>query len=56
MNAEAFDVINRAGQADNFDLATVAGASIDLANVEGAAEDFVDAIPNLFSELIGGIL
>ena len=43
MNAETLDVIDGAVEADDFDLATVAGAGIDFPDVEGAAENFVDA-------------
>ena len=39
MDAESFKVIDRAGEADNFDFATIAGACVDFADVQGAAEE-----------------
>ena len=44
MHPEAFHVVDRTGQPDDFELAAIARACIDLANGERATEETFDSL------------
>ena len=60
MDAEAFQVIDGAGEAHNFDFATIAGAGVDFTDVQGAAQEFggptFDVVPDQLKRLALGFV
>ena len=55
VNAEPFEVIDRAGEPDNFDFAAIAGAGVDFADVQGAAEEFGGPIFDVVPDELEGV-
>ena len=54
VNAETFNVTDRAVEAIDFDFAAVAGAGIHFADVERTAKDFVRTLFDLLTESFEG--
>src|SRR6185295_4449666 len=56
VNPEAFEIIDGAVQADDFDFATIARAGVHFANVQGPSKDFVGAPFYLLTDGLDGLV